>query len=166
MKLCWYTDSIDNEVSTVTPRACFSQDIDNRQFVIDYVPGYSDSLFICTGGSWVLELPIDTKYRLTLLFQRTRIQIPSNTGQSTLCYSYDQRYHIKEECTDLFLVCQKPTRAGSRSIHAPLEVANCRGGEAVQWPGGGRSWPPWDVKAEISKAYVHFPLIPFETWYW
>ncbi|OQE75587.1 hypothetical protein PENNAL_c0073G09655 [Penicillium nalgiovense] len=32
-RLCWYTDSIDNE------------------FVIDYVPGYSDSLFICTGGS-------------------------------------------------------------------------------------------------------------------
>ncbi|KAJ5174850.1 uncharacterized protein N7482_000727 [Penicillium canariense] len=32
-RLCWYTDSIDNE------------------FVIDYVPGYSDSLFLCTGGS-------------------------------------------------------------------------------------------------------------------
>ncbi|KAJ6141554.1 hypothetical protein N7470_009944 [Penicillium chermesinum] len=32
-RLCWYTDSIDNH------------------FVIDYVPGYSDSLFICTGGS-------------------------------------------------------------------------------------------------------------------
>ncbi|KAF3027388.1 hypothetical protein E8E15_008192 [Penicillium rubens] len=32
-RLCWYTDSIDNE------------------FLIDYVPGYSDSLFICTGGS-------------------------------------------------------------------------------------------------------------------
>ncbi|KAH7379943.1 FAD dependent oxidoreductase [Cadophora sp. MPI-SDFR-AT-0126] len=32
-RLCWYTDSIDNE------------------YVIDYVPGYSDSLFICTGGS-------------------------------------------------------------------------------------------------------------------
>ncbi|KAL2114195.1 hypothetical protein VUR80DRAFT_122 [Thermomyces stellatus] len=32
-RLCWYTDSIDND------------------FVIDYVPGYSDSLFICTGGS-------------------------------------------------------------------------------------------------------------------
>ncbi|KAI1619319.1 FAD dependent oxidoreductase [Exophiala viscosa] len=32
-RLCWYTDSIDND------------------FLIDYVPGYSDSLFICTGGS-------------------------------------------------------------------------------------------------------------------
>ncbi|KAJ5102233.1 hypothetical protein NUU61_004455 [Penicillium alfredii] len=32
-RLCWYTDSIDNN------------------FVIDYVPDYSDSLFICTGGS-------------------------------------------------------------------------------------------------------------------
>ncbi|KFX99697.1 hypothetical protein V490_01708 [Pseudogymnoascus sp. VKM F-3557] len=32
-RLCWYTDSIDNN------------------YVIDYVPGYSDSLFICTGGS-------------------------------------------------------------------------------------------------------------------
>lgn len=32
-RLCWYTDSIDNE------------------YVIDYVPGYGDSLFICTGGS-------------------------------------------------------------------------------------------------------------------
>ncbi|KAK5050880.1 hypothetical protein LTR84_003439 [Exophiala bonariae] len=32
-RLCWYTDSIDNN------------------FVIDYVPGYCDSLFICTGGS-------------------------------------------------------------------------------------------------------------------
>lgn len=32
-RLCWYTDSIDNN------------------FVIDYVPGYSDTLFICTGGS-------------------------------------------------------------------------------------------------------------------
>ncbi|RJE25190.1 FAD dependent oxidoreductase [Aspergillus sclerotialis] len=32
-RLCWYTDSIDNH------------------FVVDYVPGYSDSLFICTGGS-------------------------------------------------------------------------------------------------------------------
>ncbi|KAF2165580.1 hypothetical protein M409DRAFT_66997 [Zasmidium cellare ATCC 36951] len=32
-RLCWYTDSPDNS------------------FVIDYVPGYGDSLFICTGGS-------------------------------------------------------------------------------------------------------------------
>ncbi|KEF51993.1 uncharacterized protein A1O9_11983 [Exophiala aquamarina CBS 119918] len=32
-RLCWYTDSVDNN------------------FVIDYVPGYSESLFICTGGS-------------------------------------------------------------------------------------------------------------------
>ncbi|RSL78345.1 hypothetical protein CEP52_017639 [Fusarium oligoseptatum] len=32
-KLCWYTDSIDNH------------------WLIDYIPGYSDSLFICTGGS-------------------------------------------------------------------------------------------------------------------
>ncbi|KAL3476717.1 FAD dependent oxidoreductase [Aspergillus californicus] len=32
-RLCWYTDSIDNE------------------FVIDYVPGYFESLFVCTGGS-------------------------------------------------------------------------------------------------------------------
>lgn len=32
-RLCWYTDSIDNE------------------YVIDYVPGHSQSLFICTGGS-------------------------------------------------------------------------------------------------------------------
>ncbi|KAF9877051.1 hypothetical protein CkaCkLH20_05317 [Colletotrichum karsti] len=32
-RLCWYTDSIDNN------------------YVIDYVPGYSNSLFICTGGS-------------------------------------------------------------------------------------------------------------------
>ncbi|KAJ0352115.1 hypothetical protein COL154_012655 [Colletotrichum chrysophilum] len=32
-RLCWYTDSIDND------------------YVIDYVPGYSKSLFICTGGS-------------------------------------------------------------------------------------------------------------------
>jgi len=32
-RLCWYTDSIDND------------------YVIDYVPGYSDSLFICSGGS-------------------------------------------------------------------------------------------------------------------
>ncbi|KPM38583.1 hypothetical protein AK830_g8002 [Neonectria ditissima] len=32
-RLCWYTDSIDND------------------YVIDYVPGYSNSLFICTGGS-------------------------------------------------------------------------------------------------------------------
>lgn len=26
---------------------------DSFQFVIDYVPGYSDSLFICTGGRYV-----------------------------------------------------------------------------------------------------------------
>ncbi|KAF3002357.1 hypothetical protein E8E14_007986 [Neopestalotiopsis sp. 37M] len=32
-RLCWYTDSIDND------------------YVIDYVPGYSNSLFISTGGS-------------------------------------------------------------------------------------------------------------------
>ncbi|KAJ2971409.1 hypothetical protein NQ176_g7703 [Zarea fungicola] len=32
-RLCWYTDSPDND------------------FVIDYVPNYSGSLFICTGGS-------------------------------------------------------------------------------------------------------------------
>ncbi|KAJ5155578.1 hypothetical protein N7492_008381 [Penicillium capsulatum] len=32
-RLCWYTDSIDND------------------YVIDYVPGYEDSLFICSGGS-------------------------------------------------------------------------------------------------------------------
>ncbi|KAI5461693.1 FAD dependent oxidoreductase [Mariannaea sp. PMI_226] len=32
-RLCWYTDSPDNN------------------YVIDYVPNYSDSLFICTGGS-------------------------------------------------------------------------------------------------------------------
>jgi sarcosine oxidase/L-pipecolate oxidase len=31
--MCWYTDSLDNS------------------FVIDYVPEYSDSLFIATGGS-------------------------------------------------------------------------------------------------------------------
>ncbi|RVX67199.1 hypothetical protein B0A52_08633 [Exophiala mesophila] len=31
-RLCWYIDSIDEE------------------FVIDYVPGYSDTLFICSGG--------------------------------------------------------------------------------------------------------------------
>lgn len=45
-RLCWYTDSIDNE------------------FVIDYVPGYSDSLFICTGGSGhgFKFLPILGKY--------------------------------------------------------------------------------------------------------
>ncbi|OJJ31433.1 hypothetical protein ASPWEDRAFT_141671 [Aspergillus wentii DTO 134E9] len=45
-RLCWYTDSVDNE------------------FVIDYVPGYSDSLFICTGGSGhgFKFLPILGKY--------------------------------------------------------------------------------------------------------
>ncbi|KAJ5095638.1 hypothetical protein NUU61_004994 [Penicillium alfredii] len=45
-RLCWYTDSIDNE------------------FVIDYVPGYSDSLFICSGGSGhgFKFLPILGKY--------------------------------------------------------------------------------------------------------
>ncbi|XAO22077.1 hypothetical protein I312_100841 [Cryptococcus bacillisporus CA1280] len=32
-RMCWYTDSIDNS------------------FVIDYVPGYSDSLFVASGGS-------------------------------------------------------------------------------------------------------------------
>ncbi|KAH8696216.1 FAD dependent oxidoreductase [Talaromyces proteolyticus] len=32
-RLCWYTDSPDNN------------------YVVDYVPNYSDSLFICTGGS-------------------------------------------------------------------------------------------------------------------
>ncbi|KAH6989671.1 FAD dependent oxidoreductase [Ilyonectria sp. MPI-CAGE-AT-0026] len=32
-RLCWYTDSVDNN------------------YVIDYVPEYSNSLFICTGGS-------------------------------------------------------------------------------------------------------------------
>ena len=32
-RLCWYTDSVDNE------------------YVIDYVPGYDKTLFICTGGS-------------------------------------------------------------------------------------------------------------------
>ncbi|KAJ6135425.1 hypothetical protein N7512_000585 [Penicillium capsulatum] len=32
-KLCWYTDSLDNS------------------FVIDYVPDYDDSVFVCTGGS-------------------------------------------------------------------------------------------------------------------
>ncbi|ETS84237.1 hypothetical protein PFICI_02262 [Pestalotiopsis fici W106-1] len=32
-RLCWYTDSVDND------------------YVIDYVPGYSESLFTCTGGS-------------------------------------------------------------------------------------------------------------------
>ncbi|KAK7419031.1 hypothetical protein QQX98_003533 [Neonectria punicea] len=31
-RLCWYTDTIDED------------------YVIDYVPGYSDSFFICTGG--------------------------------------------------------------------------------------------------------------------
>ncbi|KPM45240.1 hypothetical protein AK830_g1280 [Neonectria ditissima] len=31
-RLCWYTDTIDED------------------YVIDYVPGYSESLFICTGG--------------------------------------------------------------------------------------------------------------------
>ncbi|QKX63017.1 uncharacterized protein TRUGW13939_10185 [Talaromyces rugulosus] len=45
-RLCWYTDSIDNE------------------FVVDYVPGYSDSLFICSGGSGhgFKFLPILGKY--------------------------------------------------------------------------------------------------------
>ncbi|CAG8207395.1 unnamed protein product [Penicillium salamii] len=45
-RLCWYTDSIDNE------------------FVIDFVPGFSDSLFICTGGSGhgFKFLPILGKY--------------------------------------------------------------------------------------------------------
>ncbi|KAL4916508.1 FAD dependent oxidoreductase [Aspergillus aurantiobrunneus] len=45
-RLCWYTDSIDNE------------------FVIDYVPGYSNSLFICSGGSGhgFKFLPILGKY--------------------------------------------------------------------------------------------------------
>ncbi|KAF2167794.1 hypothetical protein M409DRAFT_65895 [Zasmidium cellare ATCC 36951] len=45
-RLCWYTDSIDNE------------------FVIDYVPNYGDSLFICTGGSGhgFKFLPILGKY--------------------------------------------------------------------------------------------------------
>lgn len=45
-RLCWYTDSIDNE------------------FVIDYVPNYSDSLFLCTGGSGhgFKFLPILGKY--------------------------------------------------------------------------------------------------------
>lgn len=32
-RLCWYTDSVDNN------------------FLIDYVPGTSDTLFVCTGGS-------------------------------------------------------------------------------------------------------------------
>lgn len=32
-RLCWYTDSVDNH------------------FVVDFVPGYSKSLFLCTGGS-------------------------------------------------------------------------------------------------------------------
>ena len=32
-KMCWYTDSIDNS------------------FLVDYVPGYSSSLFVCCGGS-------------------------------------------------------------------------------------------------------------------
>ncbi|KAH6974176.1 FAD dependent oxidoreductase [Ilyonectria sp. MPI-CAGE-AT-0026] len=31
-RLCWYTDTIDED------------------YIIDYVPGYSDSLFMCTGG--------------------------------------------------------------------------------------------------------------------
>ena len=31
--MCWYTDSLDNS------------------FVIDYVPGYGDSLFVASGGS-------------------------------------------------------------------------------------------------------------------
>lgn len=45
-RLCWYTDSIDNE------------------FVIDYVPGYSDSLFVCTGdsGHGFKLLPVLGKY--------------------------------------------------------------------------------------------------------
>lgn len=32
-RMCWYTDSLDNN------------------FLIDYVPGYSQSLFVCSGGS-------------------------------------------------------------------------------------------------------------------
>ncbi|ORY24761.1 FAD dependent oxidoreductase [Naematelia encephala] len=32
-RMCWYTDSLDNS------------------FIIDYVPGYSDSLFVASGGS-------------------------------------------------------------------------------------------------------------------
>ncbi|KAK4687540.1 hypothetical protein P7C73_g2584, partial [Tremellales sp. Uapishka_1] len=32
-RMCWYTDSLDNS------------------FVIDYVPGYNESLFVCSGGS-------------------------------------------------------------------------------------------------------------------
>lgn len=45
-RLCWYTDTIDNE------------------FLIDYVPGYSNSLFVCTGGSGhgFKFLPILGKY--------------------------------------------------------------------------------------------------------
>jgi len=31
--MCWYTDSVDNS------------------FVIDYVPGYNQSLFVASGGS-------------------------------------------------------------------------------------------------------------------
>ena len=32
-RLCWYTDSLDNS------------------FLIDYVPGYSETLFVASGGS-------------------------------------------------------------------------------------------------------------------
>ena len=31
--MCWYTDSLDNS------------------FVIDYVPGYADTVFVASGGS-------------------------------------------------------------------------------------------------------------------
>ncbi|KAJ5758224.1 uncharacterized protein N7511_006918 [Penicillium nucicola] len=51
-RLCWYTDSIDNETLTFL------------LFVIDYVPGYLDTVFICTGGSGhgFKFLPILGKY--------------------------------------------------------------------------------------------------------
>ncbi|KAK8870118.1 hypothetical protein IAR55_000688 [Kwoniella newhampshirensis] len=54
-RMCWYTDSIDNS------------------FVIDYVPGYSDSLFVCSGGSGhgFKFLPVLGKHVVNALEKKT-----------------------------------------------------------------------------------------------
>lgn len=49
IQLCWYTDSSDNDVRITFHIIRNLTDL--SQYVIDYVPNYSDSLFICTGDS-------------------------------------------------------------------------------------------------------------------
>ncbi|WWC88911.1 uncharacterized protein L201_003826 [Kwoniella dendrophila CBS 6074] len=60
-KFCWYTDSLDNE------------------FVIDYVPSYSDySSFVCTGGSGhgAKFLPVLGQHAADIFLNKDKAQTP------------------------------------------------------------------------------------------